>query len=53
VPQENEIDQLVSADRKMLEEKGYITGKKPYNQVRPKSADHSDKANSKSTSKNE
>jgi len=28
VPQENEIDQLISADRKMLEEKGYITGKK-------------------------
>jgi hypothetical protein len=44
---------LQSEDRKMLERKGYITGKNHTNQVRPKSADHSDKANSKSKSKNE
>ena len=44
---------LQSKDREMLEKKGYITGKNHTNQVRPKSADHNDKANSKSKSKNE
>jgi hypothetical protein len=41
-------------DRKMLEEKGYKTGKKNHsNQVRPESADYNDTADSQNESKNE
>jgi hypothetical protein len=40
---------LQSKDRKMLEEKGLQNRKRNHaNQVRPKSADHNDKENSKS-----
>lgn len=47
-------DVLQGKDRKMLEEKGYITGKGTM-QIRfdQKNADHGDQANSKSKSKNE